>query len=197
MSCSTYTMNAMNRIPNILSASRIVLAPVLLYLAWCGQKNTFIVVLAISLLSDAIDGFLARKLNATSVAGAKLDSIGDLATYAVLPMCVWWLWPEIIKREALYVAIAVAAYFMPLAAGLVKFHTVPSYHTYGAKAAAILMSTAMLLLFIFEYSLLFRIAAIFQAAVATEEIAITMRLSELKSDVKSILHVTSRNRQKC
>jgi CDP-diacylglycerol--glycerol-3-phosphate 3-phosphatidyltransferase len=179
----------MKRVPNILSASRIGIAPVLLYLAWFGHKNFFIIFLVISLLSDALDGFLARKFNAVTETGAKLDSIGDLATYSVLPFCAWWLWPAIIQREAMYVVIAVVAYFLPLIAGIVKFHQIPSYHTYGAKAAAVIMSVAMLLLFMTGFNTVFRVAAIFQAIVAMEEVAITFQLSEFKSDVKSIWHV--------
>ena len=66
--------------PNILSALRIIIAPILLYLAWFGHKNYFIIFLIISLLSDAIDGFIARKLELTTKAGAKLDSVGDMTT---------------------------------------------------------------------------------------------------------------------
>ena len=184
----------MNSFPNILSASRIVIAPVLIYCAWAGHKNLFIIFLVISLLSDALDGFLARKLNAVTEAGAKLDSIGDLATYVVLPVCAWWLWPEIIQREAPYIVIAVVAYFLPLIAGIVKFHQIPSYHTYGAKTAAIIMSIAMLLLFMTDLNIVFRIAAIFQAIVALEELAITLQLSEIKSNVKSIWHLNGARR---
>jgi CDP-diacylglycerol--glycerol-3-phosphate 3-phosphatidyltransferase len=133
-------------------------------------------------------------MNAVTAAGAKLDSIGDLATYLVLPVCVWWLWPEIIQREAPYVVIAVVAYLLPLIAGIVKFRQIPSYHTYGAKAAAILMSTAMLLLFMTELNIVFRIATIFQVIVAIEEIAITIQLTELKSNVKSIWHLNASRR---
>ena len=184
----------MNSIPNILSASRLAIAPVLLYLAWAGHKDLFIVLLVISLLSDALDGFLARKLNAVTETGAKLDSIGDLATYAVLPVCAWWLWPEIIQREAPYVVIAVVAYFLPLIAGVVKFHQIPSYHTYAAKAAAVIMSVAMLLLFMTDVNIAFRIAAIFQTIVALEEIVITVQLPELRSDIKSIWHLSAERR---
>ena len=184
----------MNSIPNIVSASRIGIAPVLIYCAWLGHENLFIIFLIISLLSDALDGFLARKLNAVTEAGAKLDSIGDLATYLVLPVCAWWLWPEIIQQEAPYVVIALSAYFLPLIAGVVKFHQIPSYHTYGAKAAAVIMGIAMLLLFMTDLNIVFRIAAIFQAIVALEELAITIQLSEIKSDIKSIWHLNAERR---
>jgi CDP-diacylglycerol--glycerol-3-phosphate 3-phosphatidyltransferase len=185
----------MNSIPNILSASRIVIAPILLYPAWFGHKNLFIILLVITLLTDAFDGIIARKLNATSTAGAKLDSLGDMAVYLVVPFCVWWLWPEIIKKEAPYILMAVCAYFFPWIAGVLKFHKIPCYHTYGAKAAAVIMTVAMLFLFMTEFNILFKIAAIFQAIVAIEEIAITIQLSELKSDVKSIWHLRELHRE--
>ena len=180
----------MKNVPNILSLSRIIIAPILLYLAWLGHANLFIIFFVIALLSDALDGYIARKLNVTTPSGATLDSIGDIAIYFVVPLCAWMLWPDIMKREFFYVVIVISAYFLPLAAGVLKFHQIPSYHTYGAKAAAIIMSVALLLLFMSDFNTLFKIAAFFQVIVAMEEIAITMRLSKPKSDVKSIWHVS-------
>ncbi len=179
----------MSNIPNILSTLRIIIAPILLYLAWFGHKNYFIIFLVTALLTDALDGFLARKLNATTKTGAKLDSIGDMAIYVAVPFCAWWLWPEILKRETPYVLLAMCGYAFPWIVGIVKFRNIPSYHTYGAKLAALVMSIAILLLFTCEFNILFRIAAIFQAIVAIEEIAITIQLTELECDVKSIWHL--------
>ncbi len=181
----------MKNIPNILSVLRIIIAPFLLYLAWNGHKYLFIAFLIVSLLSDAIDGFIARKFEASTKTGAKLDSLGDMATYLAVPFCAWWLWPQILKKEAPYVLTAVGAYIIPLAAGILKFHKVPSYHTFSAKIAAVIMGIAMLFLFIAEFTLFFKFAAIFQAIVALEEVLITIQLPELRSDVKSIWHVNN------
>jgi len=41
-------------IPNVFSGYRIIVVPFLLYSAWMGYKNLFLVLLVISLLSDAI-----------------------------------------------------------------------------------------------------------------------------------------------
>ena len=181
----------MESIPNILSILRIIFAPCLLLLAWYGYKRFFIVLLILSLLSDAVDGFIARRFKLSTKTGAKLDSIGDMATYLTVPICAWWLWPEILRKEIIFVSITVCAYVLPLAAGLMKFHKIPSYHTYGAKIAAVIMSIAVLLLFTIEFTLPFKFAAIFQAIVAFEGILITIKLPEIKSNVKSILHVKS------
>lgn len=179
----------MKNVPNILSVLRIIVAPLLLLLAWNGHKYYFIVFLVISLLSDVLDGFIARKFGASTELGAKLDSLGDMAIYLTLPFCAWWLWPEILRKEMPYFLTAVGAYLLPLVSGIAKFHRIPSYHTFGAKIAAVVMSTSILILFIFEYTLFFRFAAIFQVFVAIEEILITIKLSELRSNVKSIWHL--------
>jgi CDP-diacylglycerol---glycerol-3-phosphate 3-phosphatidyltransferase len=180
---------SMNIIPNILSSFRIIAAPFLLILAWEGYRSLFIGLLIATLLSDSIDGFVARKFNASSNLGAKLDSYGDMAIYLTVPLCAWWLWPQILKEEALFVFIVIGAYILPLLVGLMKFRKIPSYHTLGAKIAAVIMSIAVLTLFITEFTLIFRVAAMFQAVVACEEIFITIRLPVLQSNVKSILHV--------
>jgi len=69
-------------IPNILSLLRLGLVPVLVGLALAGLGDVFLFILVISLMSDVLDGYLARKLNQTSELGAKLDSWGDVLTYA-------------------------------------------------------------------------------------------------------------------
>lgn len=181
----------MNRIPNIISGIRILSAPILLFLTWEGYRNAFIVLLFAALVSDGIDGYIARKHNVSSKLGTKLDSLGDMAIYLTVPICAWWLWPQILKREALFVLIAIASYVVPLIAGLIKFRKVPSYHTLGAKIAAVFMCIAILFLFMTEFAWIFRIAAIFQAVVACEEVLITVRLPILRSNVKSIWHLSS------
>lgn len=175
-------------IPNLLSGFRLIAAPFLLYLAWTGRPKLFLTVLAVSLLSDSIDGFIARRLNGASELGTKLDSWGDLATYLTVPLCAWWLWPEILKREAFFVLLVIGAYIFPLIAGFVKFRRLPSYHTWAAKVAAVLISVTVFILFMFDIPQPFHGAATLQALVACEEIAITLLLSEWHCNVPSFWH---------
>ncbi len=176
-------------IPNLLSGFRLFAVPFLLYLAWMEHPNLFLVLLALSLLSDSIDGFIARRLNEASELGTKLDSWGDLAIYLTVPLCAWWLWPEVLKRETFFVLLVIGAYIIPLMAGFVKFQRLPSYHTWAAKTSAVLMSVAVFTLFIFDISWPFRCASIVQALVACEEVAITLRLSKLESNIRSFWHL--------
>lgn len=61
---------------NFLSALRIVLAPVLLALAWFHEPRPFLYVLIVTLVSDIADGKVARWMKTTSEFGARLDSVG-------------------------------------------------------------------------------------------------------------------------
>ena len=158
----------------------------LLALAWTQQPRSFLVCLCVSLASDLLDGFLARRLHQRSELGAKLDSWGDLATYTVLGIGAWWLWPDVIRAEALFVGVLVASYTLPSLLALVKFRRLTSYHTWGAKLSAVLMGPAVLLLFAWQASGLFRVATVVLAIAEIEEVAITLVLREWHADVPSL-----------
>jgi phosphatidylglycerophosphate synthase len=71
----------MRQLPNLMSAGRLALAPVLLVLAWYGYPHTFLVLTAAAFASDVLDGLLARRLGSTSTLGATLDSVSDFVLY--------------------------------------------------------------------------------------------------------------------
>ncbi len=64
-------------IPNILSASRLVLLPVVLLLLFKHQGPAAIAVMLVSWSTDALDGYLARKLGQVSNLGRVLDHLVD------------------------------------------------------------------------------------------------------------------------
>jgi CDP-diacylglycerol--glycerol-3-phosphate 3-phosphatidyltransferase len=182
-------LNRWFTLPNLFSEFRIVAAPFLLLLAWHGLNYWFLALLFLALLSDAIDGYLARRLHETSKLGTQLDSLGDLTIFLVVPIAVWWLWPEIINREAPYIMVVLSAYLLPMLVALVKFRQLPSYHTWAAKSMVILMSIAVFTLLLFDYPWLFRVFSLVQILVGIEEIAITLTLRQLRDNVPSYWHV--------
>ena len=89
----------MKRIPNIITALRILGAAGLLFCDPSGA--TFWVIYGLCGVSDMADGYLARKLQAESRAGAVLDSVADLCFVVccairllpVLTIPTWlWIW---------------------------------------------------------------------------------------------------------
>jgi CDP-diacylglycerol--glycerol-3-phosphate 3-phosphatidyltransferase len=177
------------QLPNLISLLRLTTAPVLLWLAWYGYASTMLMVLVMSLASDVLDGYLARQFGQTSDLGARLDSTADFAIYLTIPLAGWWLWPDVMRREAPYFIAVIASTILPPIVGYGKFRTATSYHTWAAKLAAFLMGGSVILLFTGWSPWLFRLATPVSVYAALEEIAITLILPKSQSNVRSFWHV--------
>jgi CDP-diacylglycerol--glycerol-3-phosphate 3-phosphatidyltransferase len=175
-------------IPNVLSLFRIIAAPFLLLAGWFKMPGLFFVLFGLMLLSDALDGIIARMLDQTSEEGARLDSYGDILTYLSTPLAVWWLWPDIIKAELNYIIAAIIIYILPAFFALAKFGKLASYHTWITKVSALLMSAGVIVLLGFGNAFLFHIAIYFLLIEMVENIAITIILSKPKSNIHTIWH---------
>jgi phosphatidylglycerophosphate synthase len=175
-------------LPNLLSASRLATAPILLALAWNGAVIPFLLLFAAGLLTDVLDGIAARRLGQESDFGARLDQWGDFTLWLVLVPSAWWLWHETVAREAVYVVVALVAMVLPTAIAYAKYRAVPGYHTWSVKLGALLMAAAVPLLLIFDLAWPFRIAALFQLICAVDELGITLQLAKCHHDVPSLFH---------
>lgn len=175
-------------IPNTLSGLRLLSVPVLVLLAFFGFDTEFTIIFVCALLTDMADGYLARRLGQESELGARLDSWGDFAVYTATPVCAWMLWPELILRELPYVSAVVASFLLPVAVGFLKYRGLTSYHTWGAKLSAVLMGTGTVLLFSGIAHWPFRFSTGILVLAQLEEIAITIILPELHSNVPSVWH---------
>jgi CDP-diacylglycerol--glycerol-3-phosphate 3-phosphatidyltransferase len=178
-------------IPNILSLLRLALVPVLVALATAQRGDIFLLVLAVSLISDVLDGYLARKLNLASELGAKLDSWGDILTYAAMILGLHLIWPSIFEQQAEYLFAAMMSFILPTLLAFRKFGAYPSYHTWGAKLAAVLMAPAYYVLILTDADSFFRMVILFHVLVALEEMAITYILNQPRSNVGSVFYLRS------
>ena len=176
---------------NLITLYRIVMAPVLLVLVLFGESNIFKWLLALSFLTDAIDGIIARRVKAVSVWGARLDSIGDDMTFAVAVIGFALMRPEFFMEQWLIVAALILLFLVQLFMALYKYRRISSFHTYLAKAAAILQSLFLLSVFFFEdisYPL-FYAAAVITALELIEEIVLVCILPNWEADVKGLLWI--------
>lgn len=120
-------------LPNFLSGTRIVLVPAVLAAALAGSRLWFVVLLATSLATDALDGFFARRFNAFSEFGRKLDSIADYLTLISGLTGIAILWPVIMRRELPWVATGVSVFFVVLLYAYWRVGRLPFYHTWMSK----------------------------------------------------------------
>ncbi len=176
-------------LPNLLTCFRFFATPLLLWLAWSGHANYFLFLLAITFLSDVLDGMAARILKQQSDLGSILDSWADLMIYTTITISAWWLWPVVMQREIFFVVIIIISYLLPVSVGIIKFRAITSYHTWLVKIAVALTGSSFFLLFVFDLAWPFRITAFICLLAALEEILITVYLIELHSNVCSLWHV--------
>lgn len=176
-------------IPNLLSLLRLALVPVLVVAACFNEAKLFLLLLGISLLSDMLDGYFARKLHQVTEFGARLDSWADMATYAMMILGLNLIWPVIFEQQLIYLIAATLSYILPVIVALIRFSSFPSYHTWGAKLAAVLIAPAFYLLILYDEQAFFRLVIMFHVVVAVEEIAITYMLKQPRTNVASILSI--------
>jgi cardiolipin synthase len=101
-------------IPNILSLFRLLLIPLFLALLIVDEFGWALLVLAVSAITDFVDGYVARHFNQVTRLGQLLDPAADrlfifstllgLAWQELLP---WWLVGIIIARDALLLVLGI------------------------------------------------------------------------------------------
>jgi phosphatidylglycerophosphate synthase len=183
-----HTQPSIRNVPNLLSGTRLALMPVLIALAALGWSTAFLACLIFALATDVADGFLARQWDQVTEFGASLDSWADAATWLGAIVGAQFLWPALIRREFLWLAAVVGVYLLTIGVGLVRYRRLTSYHTWGAKTAAVAMSLAGLVLFLTGRSWPFHAGACVMILSCIEEMAITVTLSQWRCDVPSLWH---------
>lgn len=176
-------------LPNLLSLIRLAGGLLLIVIAWFGKEQLFLVVLILCFFLDLIDGPIARWLHQISELGPRLDSIADFSVYSAFLIGAWWLWPDIIVRERVYILLLVASLLIPVVFGLFKFHKTTSYHTWLVKLAAVCIAPGAIILFLSGPAWLFHMATVISVLAAIEQIIITCLLDHTRSNIRSIFHV--------
>jgi cardiolipin synthase len=95
-------------LPNLVTISRLLLVPVFAWVLWQQYHDLALLIFVVAGLSDAVDGYLARRFNQTSRFGAMLDPIADKAILITalilltkLDLIPYWLALAVIGRDAI------------------------------------------------------------------------------------------------
>ena len=166
---------------------RIFAAPFLLALVWLDQRLIFTWFLLISYSTDAIDGYLARKLKIESPRGSQLDSFGDQITLIVGLVGLFYFENEFINTNLILILIAFVPYIVQMLIAYFKYGKATAFHTYLAKLSAILQSVFILTSLFFEPQyVLFYIMIVIGIIETIEEIILIYMYDQWVSDVKGI-----------
>ena len=130
------TIRRLSTLPNLLSASRILLVLVLWFFAVRDMPAVVAVGLVVAALTDSLDGIIARRLGQVSEFGSKLDSFAD---NLLKPSVVAWLFilePEIFSDHPIELLAAVGLYAASVTVGLIKFRRFGNLHLYSEKVGS-------------------------------------------------------------
>lgn len=98
-------------------------------------------------------------------------------------------------REAGFVGAVLACYVAPTLFALLKYHRIPSYHTWMAKLAGVLMGTGALILLAGGPAWAVHFATLIVLVEALEEMTITAVLPQWTSNVSTLWHAIQMTRQ--
>ena len=106
-------------LPNLITLGRILLVPVVVWAIASGQWRTAFLLFLVAGISDAVDGFLAKRLGLTSELGAHLDPLADKALIVSIYVALGiteaiprWLVILVVSRDILIVGGVMLAWFV-------------------------------------------------------------------------------------
>lgn len=177
---------AIKHIPNSITSLRIVCSLLLLFVQ--PFSVLFFLFYLLCGLSDALDGYIARKIGCNSPFGATFDSIADLLFIVILliifiPIIPWSKW------MVFGIASITFLRFLSLAIGFVKYHTFTFLHTYANKAAGLTLFCFPILYYLFDLRITIILTFFIAGISAMEELIIIITSKQLYRDVKSYLNI--------
>ncbi|MGL4395690.1 MAG: CDP-alcohol phosphatidyltransferase family protein [Hyphomicrobium sp.] len=106
-------------IPNLITLGRVILVPVIFWLLVTNQLKAAFLAFVVAGISDAIDGYLAKRFGWETELGAYLDPIAD----KLLIVCIFvalgvtgklpsWLVIAVVSRDVLIVIAVVLSWLM-------------------------------------------------------------------------------------
>ncbi len=177
-------------IPNGISLARIGTAVFLLAAAVVQSRQCFQWLLVACMLSDILDGWIARKFGWTSPLGAILDSTGDILVQLIALCGLWLFHKETVLAHRVPVLIVVSLYIAEAAIALFRYGRISSFHTFLVRVAASALGIFVVSLFFWRY-----VDWIFYTAIAlgvlaySEELLILLLLAEWTPDVGGLYRV--------
>jgi cardiolipin synthase len=104
-------------IPNLITLGRILLVPIVVWAIASNQMEIAFAVFVVAGVSDAVDGFLAKRFNLRSELGALLDPLADKALLVsiFITLGIWgaiprWIVILVVSRDIMIVAAVIVSW---------------------------------------------------------------------------------------
>jgi CDP-diacylglycerol--glycerol-3-phosphate 3-phosphatidyltransferase len=174
-------------VPNFISLYRLLVFPVILFMALTGRESGFVILLCISLVSDVLDGNIARLFKLQTNFGAALDNLADICTYAMAILGLFvFKWAEI-KPHSWILFLFLGIFILGYIISFVRFGKIPGLHLYSAVSAGYVQSIFFFVLFVFGfYPWMLYVVATWGIIAYIEKIIILFKLDDIRIGVKGL-----------
>lgn len=180
----------MKNIPFGLVIFRFLLGPLLIIASvFAANKEIYIIILLLALLSDVFDGIIARKLGVATSLLRKLDSWADTSFYVcVFAVSLSLYFTEILDEIYLIMALIMLEIIRHIY-DQVKFGQSAAYHMWSAKLWGIFLFLGFVQLLGFgEVGPLLKIAIILGIFTDVEGLLASFILPSWQADIPSCYH---------
>jgi CDP-diacylglycerol--glycerol-3-phosphate 3-phosphatidyltransferase len=180
-------------VPNLLSGARLLAVPVLIVLASQHEDRAFSWLLVAALLTDILDGLVARLFDAVTPLGAMLDSVADTLVLLTGAYGIWALHPEVLRDEWQPIAAILLFWGIETVAAWMRYGRLSSFHTYLSKVTANVLGIFLGVLFVFGfYPWMLYLAAVVSVLASIEELWLLRLLPRWETNVKGVWWVLRR-----
>lgn len=178
---------ALRHLPNLITTARLLGVPLLAGLAWLHLAAAFAGVLVVALLSDMLDGWLARRFELQSEAGAGLDALTQFALFFVTVFGLLEFQPQVLKNHGWAWLLVLGLWTLRSLVGLVRYRRPARLQTHLSRAAGGMLGLFLAWLFSVGFSpLLMGLAVALVVAASLEELLLMALLPTWRDDVRGL-----------
>lgn len=179
-------------IPYLLVFSRLLLAPVAVWIAYrYGQSANLILfgIMIWGIVSDIFDGIIARHQNISTVQLRRWDSQVDLVFWISIAVSCYILHPEIIKAHRWGIISVFILEGLCYAVSFIKFGKETCTHAFLSKIWGLLLFSTFVGMIVFSYGgILLKITIIWGIFSQLDVILIILLLPKWQNDIPSAYH---------
>jgi cardiolipin synthase len=174
-------------IPNLLSFYRILSFPVVAYFAYMNNERIYFILLLIDLITDILDGFIARRFNLQTEFGARLDALADIGMYILAFLGILIFKANELEPYIFSLILFFTVFVIPKIIAWIRFNRVPSLHLFSSKIGGYIQGLFFLSLFVFGFSQIFYYIMIISGILSfIEQIIIVLIVKDMKSNMKGV-----------
>ena len=179
-------------IPISLIVFRLILAPTILGLVYFLREESrfsVLILMYLGLISDILDGIIARQLNVSSSRFRRFDSQTDMIFWLSIGISTWLLYPNLIRNNSIPIVIIFIMEGMCYMISIIKFRKETCTHAFLSKIWGITLLAAFTSLIGFNHAgIPFILAIIFGLISHVDRILITLILPTWTHDIPSFYH---------